>query len=58
LAAELVTAGLLTIGTDAQGRETWTLTPGGAQVARQMASSEADALELLAGLTDAAQGED
>jgi hypothetical protein len=35
--AELEAAGLLTIGTDADGRETWTLTPPGVQVARQLA---------------------
>jgi hypothetical protein len=35
--AEMVEAGLLTVGTDAQGRETWALTPKGARVATQMA---------------------
>jgi hypothetical protein len=39
LIAELAAAGLLTIGTDAEGQETWTLTPEGAQVARHMAMS-------------------
>jgi hypothetical protein len=31
----LEAAGLLTIGFDAEGRETWTLTPKGAQVAAE-----------------------
>jgi hypothetical protein len=34
---ELERAGLATIGRDADGRETWTLTAQGAQVARQPA---------------------
>jgi hypothetical protein len=55
-AAELECAGLLTIGFDADGGETWTLTPKGAQVAREMVtSSEDDALELLSALLDATQ---
>jgi hypothetical protein len=50
-------AGLLTIGFDADGGETWTLTPEGVQVAHQMAMSGEDgALELIAGLLDAAEG--
>ena len=53
--AEMVAAGLLTVGTDAEGRETWALTPKGAQVARQMAmSSEDAALAMFNGLLDAA----
>ena len=39
----MVAAGLLTVGFDAEGRETWTLTPMGAQVASQMAMSSEDA---------------
>ena len=53
MVAEMVQAGLLTVGTDAAGRETWTLTPQGAQVATQMAiSSEDDAFALLDALLD------
>ena len=53
--AEMVAAGLLTVGIDAQGRETWALTPKGAQVATQMAmSSEDDALAMFNALLDAA----
>ena len=40
LIAELEAAGLLTIGTDAEGMETWTLTPQGAQVANQLAMGD------------------
>jgi hypothetical protein len=55
--AELVEAALLTVGTDAQGRETWTLTPKGAQVATQMAMGhEDDAAALLDALLEAAGG--
>jgi hypothetical protein len=39
LVSELVAAGLLTLGTDEYGAETWTLTPKGAQVARLLAMS-------------------
>ena len=42
IVAELRDAGLLTIGTDAEGRETWTLTATGVQVARKMAMSSED----------------
>ena len=53
--SELVAAGLLTVGTDAEGRETWALTPRGAQVATQMAmSSEEDAFAMFNALLDAA----
>ena len=53
--AEMVQADLLTVGTDAQGRETWALTPKGAQVATQMAmSSEDDALAMFDALLHAA----
>jgi hypothetical protein len=47
---ELRDAGLLTVGTDAGGRETLTLTPEGAQVATQMSmSSEEYALAAAGG---------
>ena len=56
LVAELRDAGILTIGRDASGAETWTLTPMGASLARQLAmSSEDDAFELLNALLDAAE---
>jgi hypothetical protein len=56
--AEMVEAGLLTVGTDAEGRETWALTPKGAQVATQTAmSSEGDALAMFSALLDAAEGD-
>lgn len=52
--AEMVDAGLLTVGTDAEGYETWALTPKGAQVATQMAmSSGDDAAAMLDKLLDA-----
>jgi len=45
---ELQRAGFVTIGTDADGEETWTLTPTGEQIALQLAmSSEDDAAALL-----------
>jgi len=47
---ELQRAGFVTIGTDAEGEETWTLTPTGEQIALQMSmsmSSEDDAVALL-----------
>jgi hypothetical protein len=48
IVAELETAGLVTVGTDADGHETWTLTPTGEQIALQMSmSSEDDAAALL-----------
>jgi DNA-binding MarR family transcriptional regulator len=53
IVAELVAAGLVSVGTDDDGQETWTLTAMGEQVARQMAmSSEADAAALLDALLD------
>ena len=56
LIAEMLADGLLTVGTDAEGRETWALTPKGAQVATQMAmSSEDDALAMFDALLDAAE---
>jgi hypothetical protein len=57
LVAELRDAGLLTIGHDAGGAETWTLTPAGAQVATQTGMSAVDdALGLLTSLLDVAEG--
>jgi len=45
---ELQRAGFVTIGTDAEGEETWTLTPTGEQIALQLSmSSEGDAAPLL-----------
>jgi len=45
---ELQRAGFVTIGTDAEGEETWTLTPTGEQIALQLSmSSEDDAAALL-----------
>jgi len=45
---ELQRAGFVTIGTDAEGEEPWTLTPTGEQVALQLSmSSEDDAAALL-----------
>jgi hypothetical protein len=45
---ELQRAGFVTIGTDADGDETWTLTPAGEQIALQLSmSSEDDAAALL-----------
>ena len=53
IVAELVAAGLVTLGTDTDGVETWTLTAMGEQVARQMAmSGEDDAAALLDALLD------
>jgi hypothetical protein len=53
IVAELVTAGLVTLGTDTDGVETWALTAMGEQVARQMAmSGEDDAAALLDALLD------
>ena len=55
IVAELVQAGLVTIGTDADSRETWTLTPAGEQVANQIAmSAEDDGVALLTALLNAA----
>jgi hypothetical protein len=55
IVAELEAAGLVTVGTDADGHETWTLTEMGAQLARQMSmSSEDDAAALLDALLEAA----
>ena len=49
-------AGLVTVGTDAEGQETWMLTPTGEQIALQMSmSSEDDAAALLDALLDAAE---
>jgi hypothetical protein len=49
--AELQRAGFVTIGTDADGNETRTLTPAGERLARQLAmSGEDDQLALLEGM--------
>jgi hypothetical protein len=40
IVAQLREAGLLTVGVDAEGHETWTLTPQGLQVARQVAMGD------------------
>jgi hypothetical protein len=48
--AELVEAGLLTIGHDVDGRETWTLTDEGARVGRMLAMRGDEAGEVLAAL--------
>ena len=54
LADELEAAGLVTTGVDAEGNETWSLTPVGKQVANQMAmSAEDDAAGMLNALPDA-----
>ena len=59
LTVEPLPAGLLTVGTDTQGRETWALTPMGAQVAMQMAmSSEEDALAMFTALLEGRGDED
>jgi hypothetical protein len=51
---ELRAAGLVTIGTDADGQETWTLTPQGEQLAGQLSmSSDDDAAALLDALLEA-----
>jgi hypothetical protein len=56
IVAELERAGFVTIGTDAEGEETWTLTPTGEQIALQLSmSSEDDAAALLEALLDAAE---
>jgi hypothetical protein len=53
MVADLRRAGLLTIGRDAQGRESWTLTTIGSQLVRQMAmSSEDDAVAMLDALLE------
>jgi hypothetical protein len=52
--AELRDAGLLTIGTDAEGRETSTLTAAGAQVGRLLAMSGDHGQAVLDALLDAA----
>ena len=51
--AQLRDAGLLTIGFDADGVETWTLTPEGAQVARQLAMGDEATLNAI---LDAVEG--
>jgi hypothetical protein len=54
---ELQRAGFVVIGTDAEGEETWTLTPAGEQIALQLSmSSEDDAAALLEALLEASEG--
>jgi hypothetical protein len=55
IVAELVAAGLLTIGNDAEGKETWTLTREGARVGRMLAMKGDGAGEVLAALLDRAR---
>ena len=53
LAEELEAAGLITTGVDAEGNETWALTPMGMRVATQLtSSSEDDAAAMLSQLLD------
>jgi hypothetical protein len=53
---ELQRAGFVTIGTDADGNETWRLTPTGEQIALQMSmGSEDDAAALLEALLEGGQ---
>ena len=52
IVAELVEAGLLTIGHDAEGKETWTLTEEGARVGRMLAMKGDGSGEVLAALPD------
>jgi hypothetical protein len=55
IVAELVAAGLVTTGTDAECAETWTLAPVREQVANQIAmSAQDDGVALLTALLDAA----
>jgi len=44
---ELQRAGYVTIGIDADGNETWTLTPTGEQIALQLSMSSEDAAAAL-----------
>jgi hypothetical protein len=54
--ADLKAAGILNLGFDPEGGETWTLTEKGAAPARSMAwRAGDDALELLSALLDAAE---
>jgi hypothetical protein len=46
IVAELEAAGLVTVGTDAEGNETWTLTATGEQIALQMSMSSEDGAAL------------
>ena len=49
---ELEAAGLLTVGFEADGTETWTLTPEGVQVARQPAMGDATAFDAILDATE------
>ena len=45
---ELQRAGFVTIGTDAEGEETWTLTPTGEQIALQLDDTPTQTQQLVA----------
>ena len=47
LARHLVAAGLLVIGADDEGRETWALTDEGARIGRMLAMGSSDAEDVL-----------
>jgi hypothetical protein len=53
IVAQLREAGLLTIGFDAEGKETWTLTAEGAQVARQLAMGDEATINAILELVEA-----
>lgn len=55
IVAELERAGLVTIGRDAEGRETWTLTAKGAQIGRQLALNEEAGAAALTALLNAVE---
>lgn len=55
IVAELVKAGLVTLGRDAEGRETWTLTPEGASVARALAMNGEAGAAVLTALLDSVE---
>ena len=55
IVTELVQAGLVTIGTDAEGRETWTLTEQGERMARMLAMYGDEVGEVLGTLLDASE---
>ena len=57
IVAELEKAGLVTVGTDEQGREVWTLTAEGERVGTMLAmvADEDERLTVLTGLLDDAK---
>ena len=57
IVAELERAGLVTLGVDAEGRETWTMTAEGAALARQLAMNGDAGAAVLTALLDAAEDE-